>query len=159
AARLDDPAPICLHPPLADGRRADVGQYRHAPPGAAVRQELRPPPPSRHPGRRGADQRHAAARGGLTGGATMSLATTDLTPRIGAEIRIDKPAMLSGDFAGEIRAILERRGVFVIRDAHLSDEEEIVFAATLGTIRIDFGRPIMRVTFDKTKNPDHSEYF
>jgi alpha-ketoglutarate-dependent taurine dioxygenase len=89
----------------------------------------------------------------------MSLTTIDLTPRIGAEILIDKVAMLSGDFAGEIRAVLERRGVFVIRDADLSDEEEIAFAATLGTIRIDFGRPIMRVTFDKTKNPDHSEYF
>ncbi len=31
--------------------------------------------------------------------------------------------------------------------------------ATLGTVRSDFGRPILRVTFDKDKNPDHADYF
>lgn len=89
----------------------------------------------------------------------MALKTADLTPRIGSQIFIDKQAMLDGGHAEEIRAILERRGVFLIRGVDLGDEEEIAFAATLGTIRSDFGRPIMRVTFDKTKNPDHADYF
>src|SRR5262245_47166727 len=89
----------------------------------------------------------------------MALQTADLTPRIGTQIMIDKRAMLAGAHADELRAILERRGFFLIRGVELSDDEEIAFAATLGQIRSDFGRPIMRVTFDKKANPDHAAYF
>ncbi len=89
----------------------------------------------------------------------MPLETTDLTPLIGTQIFIDKSAMLAGTYSAELRAVLEQRGVFLIRGVDLSDEEEIAFAATLGQVRSDFGRPIMRVTFDKTKNPEHAAYF
>jgi alpha-ketoglutarate-dependent taurine dioxygenase len=90
----------------------------------------------------------------------VTFETTDLTPRIGTGIRTDKATLLSGARAGRIRELLEQRGVLVMRDIDLTDAEEIAFAATLGDIRNDFGGdPIMRVTFDKTANPEYGDYF
>lgn len=89
----------------------------------------------------------------------MSFEAIDLTPRIATQIKIDKAALLSGEHTDEFRAILEQRGVLLFRDMPLSDEEEMQLGATLGDVRQDFGRPILRVTFDKTKNPDHADYF
>jgi alpha-ketoglutarate-dependent taurine dioxygenase len=89
----------------------------------------------------------------------MALETVDLTPRIATEVKLDKAALLSGRHVPELRALLEQRGVLVFRDIHLDDEEEMSLADTLGTLRQDFGRPIMRVTFDKSMNKDHADYF
>lgn len=89
----------------------------------------------------------------------MSFEAIDLTPRIATQIKIDKATLLSGQHNDAFRAILEDRGVLLFRDMPLTDEEEMEFGATLGTIRQDFGRPILRVTFDKDKNPDHADYF
>jgi alpha-ketoglutarate-dependent taurine dioxygenase len=89
----------------------------------------------------------------------MSFESADLTPRIGTEIKTSKAALLSGALSGQIRELLEKRGVIVMRDIHMDDDEEIAFAATLGAIRSDFGEPIMKVTFDKTANPKYGDYF
>jgi len=89
----------------------------------------------------------------------MAFERIDLTPRIASEVRADKATLLGGEHGAELRALLEQRGVLVIRDMEMSDEEEMLFAATMGTVRQDFGRPIMRVTFDKQANPEHSDYF
>ncbi len=89
----------------------------------------------------------------------MSFEAIDLTPRIATQIKIDKATLLSGRHTEEFRAILEDRGVLLFRDMPLTDEEEMELGATLGTVRQDFGRPILRVTFDKDKNPDHADYF
>ena len=89
----------------------------------------------------------------------MTFATVDLTPRIGTEIKTDKASLLGGAFAPKIRALLEQRGVLVMRGIDLTDEEEIAFAATLGEVRDDFGGKILKVTFDKTHNPNHGDYF
>ena len=83
----------------------------------------------------------------------------DLAPRIGSLVKLDKAALLGGARAAELRALIERRGVLLFRGIELGDEEETALAATLGTVRQDFGRPIMRVTFDREKNPDHADYF
>lgn len=89
----------------------------------------------------------------------MSFEAIELKPRIGTQIKIDKATLLSGEHTQEFRAILEQRGVLLFRDLPLDDDEEMQLGATLGTVRQDFGRPILRVTFDKTKNPDHADYF
>lgn len=89
----------------------------------------------------------------------MTFETVDLTPRIASQVKLDKATLLSGKHAAELRTLLEKRGVLVFRGIDLSDEEEMALASSLGTLRQDFGRPIMRVTFDKTKNPDHADYF
>ena len=83
----------------------------------------------------------------------------ELSPYTGSQVHIGKDALLSGDHAAELRELLERRGVLLFRGIELSDDEEIELAATLGTVRQDFGRPIMRVTFDRKANPDHADYF
>ncbi|MFM6932645.1 MAG: TauD/TfdA dioxygenase family protein [Novosphingobium sp.] len=58
---------------------------------------------------------------------------SDTAPKIGSLIRADKATLLSGMRAGEIRGLLEQRGVLVFRGADLSDAEQIEFTKTLGT--------------------------
>lgn len=88
-----------------------------------------------------------------------ALKTNDLKPRIGSQVFIDKDALMSGHHARELRDLLEKRGVIVIRGVDLDDEEEIELARTMGPVRQDFGRPIMRVTMDRNANRDHVDYF
>ena len=64
------------------------------------------------------------------------LETTDLTPRIGVEVRLDKETLLSGSQAGALRELLVERGVLVIRDAGLSDDEQRAFAQSMGQVRL-----------------------
>jgi len=89
----------------------------------------------------------------------MALATVDLTPRIGTEIKTDKAALLSGAHASEIRALLEARGVLLFRGIDIDDDEEIAFAATLGALREEFGHRSMAITPDKKINPIFADYF
>jgi alpha-ketoglutarate-dependent taurine dioxygenase len=89
----------------------------------------------------------------------MALETTDLTPRIGTQVKLDKRQLLSGDHATEIRRLLEQRGVVLFRDIDISDEEEIAFAATLGKIRIDYDdNPMLKVTMDD-EHTRYGDYF
>ena len=53
----------------------------------------------------------------------MSLYSTDLTPRIGSEVRADRDELLSGRYNQEIREILEQRGVICIPGMFCTDEE------------------------------------
>ena len=61
--------------------------------------------------------------------------TTDLTPLIGSEVHIDPESLLDGTHAEEIRALLIKRGVLVIRDMHVSDEQVCQFTGTIGKVR------------------------
>ena len=55
----------------------------------------------------------------------MALATVNLTPRIGTEIKANATTLLGGDtVAAEIRALLEARGVVIVRDLNLTDEQQ-----------------------------------
>ena len=85
---------------------------------------------------------------------------TDLAPRIGSAIRTDKQVLLSGERAGEIRALLEQRGVIAFPQIGLSDAEQIAFTHTLGTFaheegerRGDGGDSVYPITMDETINP------
>ncbi len=93
----------------------------------------------------------------------MALDTIYPTPRVGAQIKLGREELLSGRHAGEIRDILEYRGVVYIRGADFSDEDLHTLAGTLGEIRLD-GKDgvkkesLMKVTFDK-KHSHLTEYF
>ena len=89
----------------------------------------------------------------------MSLETIELTPRIGVEVKADKAVLLSGAYARELRGLLDRYGVVIARDIGFDDEEEMAFGATLGSLRQEFGHPIMKVTLDKRENPEFADYF
>lgn len=62
-----------------------------------------------------------------------ALTSTPLTPFIGSRVEIGVDALLSGDHADEIRALLEERGVLVFPQIDLDDDQQIVFTETIGT--------------------------
>lgn len=88
----------------------------------------------------------------------MPLTTADLTPHIGTEIRSDLDALLDGSLAGEIRSLLEQRGVLLFRGLQMSDEQHLQFAASLGQPRNEHGTDITMVSSDKSKSPIFAEY-
>jgi alpha-ketoglutarate-dependent taurine dioxygenase len=72
---------------------------------------------------------------GVTEMGVVVLKTTDLTPAIGSEVAIGADALVSGDHAGEIRELLVRRGVLVMRDLKLDDDQLRQFTGSIGTMR------------------------
>jgi len=79
-------------------------------------------------------------------------AAIDLTPRIGTEIKIEIPTLLSGAVAGDIRALMEERGVIAFREINLSDEQQVAFTKTLGNIVDEGVNNIYKVTMDTGEN-------
>jgi alpha-ketoglutarate-dependent taurine dioxygenase len=88
----------------------------------------------------------------------MAFETVDLTPRIGTEIRAGLGELLDGSLARRLRAILERRGVLLLRGCPMTDEQQLRFARTLGKPRNEHGTDITKVSSDKSKSPIFAEY-
>lgn len=86
----------------------------------------------------------------------MRFTATHLKPRIGALVETDLETMLSGTIAADIRALLEDRGVMVIRGIQLDDAQQLAFTKTLG--QMGEGGAIYKVTFDLKENPTHADY-
>jgi alpha-ketoglutarate-dependent taurine dioxygenase len=63
-----------------------------------------------------------------------TLTAVDLTPLIGSRIEADIDTLLSGRFSGQIRALLSERCVLLFSGVGLTDEQQIAFTATLGTV-------------------------
>jgi alpha-ketoglutarate-dependent taurine dioxygenase len=82
----------------------------------------------------------------------MKLAVTNLTPRIGAEIKADRETLLAGSEAKEIRRLLEERGVLIFRNYNFADEEQLAFSKTLGEVLPQGQKGIMKITLDKNEN-------
>lgn len=83
----------------------------------------------------------------------MSFTRIELTPRIGTEIRADREGLLSGAYSGELRELLEQRGVLIFRDLFLEKEEQIAFAHTLGKVQPQGEGGIFKITIDPKENP------
>lgn len=76
----------------------------------------------------------------------------DIKPEIGARVVADKSTLLSGEYAAEIRDLLERKGVLLFPEIHFNDEEQVAFTKTLGTFAPEKrGSEIYKVTLDKTQ--------
>ena len=101
----------------------------------------------------------------------MALASVELTPRIGSELKISKGALLSGEHAQEIRTLLVGRGALVVRDVPLSDDDLRTIARTLGDLRIGSARRgsdgkvlkegdegVLKVSLDPKVNPDYARF-
>ncbi len=58
----------------------------------------------------------------------------DLTPRIGAILRVDRHALTRGVDARHIQAMLDERQVLFLPDQHLDDDEQRTFSASLGPV-------------------------
>jgi len=94
----------------------------------------------------------------------MALESTDLTPRVGSEFRIDREALLSGAHARKIRDLLVARGVIIARGLHLTDDEQRQLARSLGDLRLgtvkkEGDEGLMKVTFDEKVNPEYAKFF
>jgi alpha-ketoglutarate-dependent taurine dioxygenase len=77
----------------------------------------------------------------------------DIKPNIGAEILTGKEELLTGHYAGEIRELLEKRGVIVFPGIRFTDEEQVAFTRTLGeTARERTGEEVFTVSLDPEKS-------
>jgi alpha-ketoglutarate-dependent taurine dioxygenase len=88
----------------------------------------------------------------------MSLNIIELTPRIGSQVEIGLGPLLDGSAGPELRTLLERRGVLVIRGLQIDDEQQLAFTRTLGRVGDQDAGTIYKVTFDKRENPTHADY-
>jgi alpha-ketoglutarate-dependent taurine dioxygenase len=82
----------------------------------------------------------------------MMFAAKNLTPKIGVEIKSDPETLMQGSHATEIRELLEQRGVVVFPAINLTDEQQVVFARTLGGVIGQGEKGIFKVTFDIKEN-------
>jgi len=82
-----------------------------------------------------------------------SLEVVALRPRIGAEIKASIPTLLSGGSAAAIRELLEMRGVIAFRELGLTDQQQVEFSRTLGTVVEEGDGNIYKITMDPTENP------
>ena len=73
----------------------------------------------------------------------------DLSPRIGSALTFDKKTLLSGKYGADFRALLEERGVLLFREISLTDEEQVAFTKTLGSMAQD----IFKISMDPLENP------
>jgi alpha-ketoglutarate-dependent taurine dioxygenase len=88
-----------------------------------------------------------------------SLVTEPIKRLIGSRVLNDKTDLLSGNFANEIRELLEQRGVLVFPEIHFTDEEQIAFTNTLGKFQPERdGGTVFKVTLDTKENPHSAEY-
>ncbi|MEO6715784.1 MAG: TauD/TfdA family dioxygenase [Novosphingobium sp.] len=88
----------------------------------------------------------------------MGLETVNLTPRIGAQVTAPLETLLDGSIAGELRALLEQRGVLLFRGLEMTNEQQLQFGKTLGQPRHEHGTDITKVSSDRTKSPIFAEY-
>ena len=81
------------------------------------------------------------------------LSVRDLTPRIGSEIRTGVQTLLGGVHAGEIRALLEARGILAFPELRLTDQQQVSFTKTLGAIVDEGENNIYKITMDPWRTP------
>ncbi|KPX58995.1 TauD/TfdA family dioxygenase [Pseudomonas amygdali pv. hibisci] len=90
----------------------------------------------------------------------VQLSQEPIKPGIGTRIFNSKQELLSGQFAGEIRELLEQRGVLVFPQIDFSDAEQIAFTRTLGTFcpEASDGQNITKISLDVKENPAGAEF-
>lgn len=94
----------------------------------------------------------------------MSLTVKDLTVNTGSEIKISREKLVSGEYASEIRQCIRQRGVIIIRDTDLDDNQLRDFTRTLGDLRLGSTKKegdegLQKVTNDIKQNPEYAYYF
>lgn len=83
----------------------------------------------------------------------MPIETIDLAPLIGTEIRADAETLCSGRHAAELRELLQKRGVLVVRGLHFDKEQQLAFSKTLGELQEQRGNAIFKISIDPNENP------
>ena len=99
------------------------------------------------------------------------LESVELTPLIGSELKMDKAALLSGEYAQDIRKLLVDRGALVARGVDLNADELRTIARSLGDLRVGTAKRgsdgatltegeegVMRISLDEKKNPAYARF-
>lgn len=81
------------------------------------------------------------------------LKSTNISPLIGSQVHLKKDDLLSGEYAEELRELLEQRGVLVFPKINFTDEEQVRFTNTLGKLAPEMaGELLYKVTLDTKAN-------
>ncbi len=89
----------------------------------------------------------------------LCLAHEAIKPKIGSRILNSKEELLSGALSGEIRALLDARGVLVFPQINFTDDEQIAFTKTLGKYATENpDGSVTKITLDLKENPSSAEY-
>jgi alpha-ketoglutarate-dependent taurine dioxygenase len=82
--------------------------------------------------------------------AKLRLESESIKPSIGSRVLNSKSELLSGELAGDIRDLLEARGVLVFPQISFTDAEQVQFTKTLGTFAPegDHGENVHPITLD-----------
>lgn len=90
---------------------------------------------------------------------------SQLTPRVGARVDARKTDLTSSDFAAEVLNALERYGVLLFPQIHLTDEEQVNFGNMLGNVvaqgetHADGSQDtFFKITLDPKENSSSAEY-
>lgn len=82
------------------------------------------------------------------------LKATDISPLIASKVHLGKKDLLSGEYAADLRELLERRGVLTFPQINFTDDEQIAFTKTMGTFLPEMeGQEIYNITLDAKLNP------
>jgi alpha-ketoglutarate-dependent taurine dioxygenase len=83
------------------------------------------------------------------------LAAEEISPFIGSRVLLGKQDLLSGEYAADIRDLLEQRGVLVFPEIDFSNDEQAAFTATIGEFMAEMqGQKVYNISLDKEQNPN-----
>lgn len=89
---------------------------------------------------------------------TTRLVIEEIKPEIGSRILNGKAELLDGNLAGEIRRLLEERGVLVFPRVDFTGEEQVAFTRTLGQYAPDTPNgDVLKLSYEPASNAS-SEY-
>ncbi len=77
----------------------------------------------------------------------------DVSPRVGSIIRTTKEDMVKGTYADEINRLLVERSALVFPQMHLTIEEQLAFAGTIGKVFLVGGNEVQKISLDPEVNP------
>lgn len=78
----------------------------------------------------------------------------NMQPLVGSEVIIDRADFLSGKYAREIQELLVERSALVFRGMHLTDEEQLQFARTIGDVhKVGGEKELQNISMDPAVNP------
>lgn len=81
------------------------------------------------------------------------LESSEIKPNIASTVHASKEQLLSGQYAAEIRDLLEQRGVLVFPTINFNDDEQRQFTNSLGTMaRERTGEDVFSISLDPAKS-------
>ena len=81
------------------------------------------------------------------------LKAVDLKTHIASRVELSKEELLSGEYAADLRELLERRGVLVFKEVNFTDAEQVAFTKTMGKFMPELeGQEIYNISLDPKLN-------